>query len=202
MARSPVQPITAGTASDLSALLRAWGCGDLAARDQLMLVVYDELRRRAGAYMRREQAGHTLQPTALVHEAYLRLVKQDRVAWKNRAQFYGVAAQMMRRVLVDHARAHKMAKRSGQWARVSLVDVVATRQPHDVDVLDLHAALDELAEFDPRKSQIAELRFFGGLSLAETSQVLKISMATAEREWRAGRAWLYARLKGSRRDEA
>ena len=195
MARSSVQPITPGKASDVSALLRAWGCGDLVARDRLMLVVYDELRRRARAYMRREQVGHTLQPTALVHEAYLRLAKQDRVAWENRAQFYGVAAQMMRRILVDHARAHKMAKRSGQWARVSLVDVVATREPHDVDVLDLHAALDELAGFDPRKSQIAELRFFGGLSLAETSQVLKISMATAEREWRAARAWLYARLK-------
>jgi RNA polymerase sigma-70 factor, ECF subfamily len=166
------------------------------------LVVYDELRRRARAYMRREQVGHTLQPTALVHEAYLRLVKQDRVAWENRAQFFGVAAQMMRRILVDHARAHKMAKRSGQWARVSLVDVVATPKPHDVDVLDLHAALDELAGFDPRKSQIGELRFFGGLSLDETSQVLNISMATAEREWRAARAWLYARLKGTRCDEA
>jgi RNA polymerase sigma-70 factor (ECF subfamily) len=167
-----------------------------------MSVVYDELRRRARAYMRREQAGHTLEPTALVHEAYLRLVRQDRVAWQNRAQFYGVAAQMMRRILVDQARAHKMNKRSGQWARVTLVDLVATRQPREVEVLDLHAALDELAESDPRKSQIAELRFFGGLSLEETSQVLNISMATAEREWRAARAWLYARLKGSRRDEA
>lgn len=106
------------------------------------------------------------------------MIKLDRVVWENRAQFYGVAAQMMRRILVDHARARKMAKRSGQWARVSLVDVVAPRQPHDVDVLDLHAALDELAAFDPRKSQIAELRFFGGLSLAETSHVLKISIAT------------------------
>src|SRR5919109_1540434 len=102
MARRSGPPITPGTASDVTALLRAWECGDLAARDRLMLVVYDELRRRARAYMRREQAGHTLQPTALVHEAYLRLVKQDRIAWQNRAQFYGVAAQMMRRILVDH----------------------------------------------------------------------------------------------------
>jgi RNA polymerase sigma factor (TIGR02999 family) len=189
-----------GTASDLTALLKAWGSGDLAARDQLMPVVYEELRRRARAYLRREQVGHTLQPTALVHEAYLRLITQDRAAWENRAQFYGVAAQMMRRILVDYARARKMAKRSGQWARVSLADVEAPRQPHEVDVLDLHAALDELAAFDDRKSQVAELRFFGGLSLAEISHALKISIATVEREWQAARAWLYSRLKGSRDD--
>jgi RNA polymerase sigma factor (TIGR02999 family) len=190
------------TASDLSALLKAWGSGDLAARDQLMPVVYEELRRRARAYLRREQVGHTLQPTALVHEAYLRLIEQDRTAWKNRAQFYGVAAQMMRRILVDHARARKMPKRSGHWARVSLADFVALRQPNEVDVLDLHAALDELAAFDARKSQVAELRFFGGLSLEETSHVLNISIATVEREWQAARAWLYSRLKGSGRDDA
>jgi RNA polymerase sigma factor (TIGR02999 family) len=191
-----------GTASDLSALLKAWGHGDLAARDQLMPVVYEELRRRARAYFRREQVGHGLQPTALVHEAYLRLIRQDRVIWENRAQFYGVAAQMMRRILVDHARARGMAKRSGQWTRVSLVDVAAAHHPDDVDVLDLHAALDELAAFDPRKSQVAELRFFGGLSLEETGHVLNVSIATVEREWRAARAWLYSRLKGSRRDDA
>ena len=192
---------TPGTASDLSALLQAWGRGDLAARDRLMPLVYEELRRCARAYLRREQVGHTLQPTALVHEAYLRLIKQDRAAWQNRAQFYGVAAQMMRRILVDHARARKMPKRSGEWARVSLADFVAARQPQEVDVLDLHAALDELAAFDARKSQVAELRFFGGLSLEETGCVLKISVATVEREWQAARAWLYSRLKGSRRDD-
>jgi RNA polymerase sigma factor (TIGR02999 family) len=187
---------TPGTALELSALLKAWGGGDLAARDQLMTEVYEELRRRARAYLRREQVGHTLQPTALVHEAYLRLIRQDRVVWENRAQFYGIAAQMMRRILVDHARARKMTKRSGRWARVSLADFVAPRQPHDVDVLDLHAALEELASFDGRKSQIAELRFFGGLSLEETGHVLDISIATVEREWQAARAWLYSRLKG------
>ena len=191
-----------GTASDVTALLKPWGSGDLAARDQLMPVVYQELRRRARAYLRRERAGHTLQPTALVHEAYLRLIRQDRIAWQNRAQFYGVAAQMMRRILVDHARAHRMEKRSGRWARVSLADVAAAPQAPDVDVLDLHTALEELAGFDPRKSQIAEFRFFGGLSLEETGHVLDISMATVEREWQAARAWLYARLKGSRRDDA
>ena len=186
------------TASDLSALLKAWGSGDLAARDQLMPAVYEELRRRARAYLRREQIGHTLQPTALVHETYLRLVKQDRIAWENRAQFYGVAAQMMRRILVDHARARKMPKRSGRWARESLADFADPRQPQDVDVLDLHAALDDLAAFDARKSQVAELRFFGGLSLEESSHVLDISVATVEREWQAARAWLYSRLKAGR----
>jgi RNA polymerase sigma factor (TIGR02999 family) len=193
---------TRSTASDLTALLNAWGGGDLAARDLLIPMVYEELRRRARAYFRHEHVGHNLQPTALVHEAYLRLIKQDRVVWENRAQFYGVAAQMMRRILVDHARARNMPKRSGHWGRVPLVDFAAPRQPHDVDVLDLHAALDEMASFDARKSQIAELRFFGGLSLEETSHVLNISVATVEREWQAARAWLYSRLKGGGRDDA
>ena len=186
--------------ADVSALLRAWGQGDLVARDRLMPLVYEELRRRARAYVRREGPGHALQPTALVHEAYLRLIKQDRIVWENRAQFYGIAAQMMRRILVDQARARKMAKRSGQWARVSLADVVAAREPQDVDLLDLHTALDELATFDERKSRVAELRFFGGLSLEESSQTLNISVATVEREWQAARAWLYARLRGVRDD--
>jgi RNA polymerase sigma factor (TIGR02999 family) len=183
------------TTTDLSALLTAWGRGDVAARDQLMPLVYEELRRRARAGFRREHVGHTSQPTALVHEAYFRLIKQDRIAWKNRAQFYGVAAQMMRRILVDHARARTMPKRSGQWARVSLVDIAAQRQPHDVE--DLHAALEELASFDPRKSQVAELRFFGGLSLEETGHVLNLSIATVERERQAARARLYSRLRGT-----
>ena len=181
---------------DVSALLRAWGRGDLEARDRLMPLVYEELRRRARAYLRRECAGHTLQATALVHEAYLRLVGQDRAAWQNRDQFYGVAAQMMRRILVDHARAHKMAKRSGKWVRVSLAEAIAQQHPADVDVLDLDSALSALAAFDARKSQVAELRFFGGLSLDETARALGISVATVEREWQAARAWLYARLKG------
>jgi RNA polymerase sigma factor (TIGR02999 family) len=185
---------------DISALLEAWGRGDLAARDQLLPVVYEELRRRARAYLRRESAGHVLQPTALVHETYLRLIRQQRTVWQNRAQFYGVAAQMMRRILVDQARARKVVKRSGQWSRVSFADVAPAQSPPDVDVLDLHAALDELAAFDARKGKVAELRFFGGLSLEETGEVLKISVATVEREWQAARAWLYSRLKGRRND--
>jgi RNA polymerase sigma factor (TIGR02999 family) len=179
---------------DLSGLLQAWGRGQLEARDQLLPLVYRELQRRAGAYLRRERAGHTLQATALVHEAYLRLVKQDRIAWQNRAQFFGVAAEMMRRILVDRARARKMAKRSGRWLRVTLNEGLAQNDARAVDVIDLDRALTELAVFDPRKSQIASHRFFGGLSLEETGESLGLSIATVERDWQAARAWLYARL--------
>jgi RNA polymerase sigma-70 factor, ECF subfamily len=186
-----------GSAPDVTALLRAWGDGDPTARDRLMPLVYDELRRRARSYLRREREGHTLQPTALVHEAYLRLMGQDRSAWKNRDHFFGIAAQMMRRILVDHARAHKMTKRSGQWARVSLGDAIGQQHPVDLDVLDLDTALAELAVFDARKSQVAELKFFSGLSLQETARTLEISVATVEREWQAARAWLFLRLKGA-----
>jgi RNA polymerase sigma factor (TIGR02999 family) len=181
---------------DVTALLRAWSDGDLRARDQLMPVVYAELHHRAAAHLRRERRDHTLQPTALVHEAYLRLVDQ-RVAWKNRAQFLGVAAQMMRRVLVDHARRGKMAKRSGRWVRVTLDERVAQMPAPDVEFLDLDAALTRLTTFDPRKSQIAELRFFGGLSLEETGHLLGLSIATVERDWQAARAWLFAAMKGA-----
>jgi RNA polymerase sigma factor (TIGR02999 family) len=177
-------------------LLRAWSDGDARALDQLMPLVYQELRRRAAAYLRRERAGHSLQPTALVHEAYLRLVDQNRMAWQNRAQFFGVAAQMMRRILVDHARARRTAKRSGQWARVTLDEDLQALHAADVDVLDLDRALSRLAEFDARKSRIAELRFFAGLSLAETGAVLGISIATVEREWQVARAWLFRMLSG------
>ena len=183
---------------DVTGLLRAWSGGDLAARDHLVAVVYQELRRRAAARLRGERPGHTLQPTALVHEVYLRLIDQKRTVWQNRAQFLGVASEMMRRILVDHARGHKMAKRSGQWANVTLDDAVAGTQPRDVDLLDLDDALRRLAEFDPRKSRIAELRFFGGLSLEETGHVLDISVATVERDWQAARAWLYVQMKGRR----
>jgi RNA polymerase sigma factor (TIGR02999 family) len=161
-----------------------------------MTVVYQELRRRAAAQLRRERCDHTLEPTALVHEAYLRLVDQHRIQWQSRGQFFAVACQMMRRILVDRARARRMAKRSGQWARVSLDDAIRSTEPVDVDVLDLDAALDRLAAFDPRKSQLAELRFFGGLSLADAGETLGISPATAERDWQAARAWLFKELRG------
>src|SRR4051812_14846144 len=187
---------------EVSRLLQAWRGGDLEARDQLLAVVYQELRRRAAAYLRRERPGDTLQPTALVHEVYLRLIKQDRAAWQNRAQFFGVAAQMMRRILVDRARARKMNKRFGQWTRITLDENVAQRGLREVEVLDLDNALSELAGFDARKSQIAELRFFAGLSLEEAGHVLGISVASVEREWQAARAWLYNRLSGKACNEA
>ena len=191
----------AKAAGDVTGLLHAWTGGDQAARDELMAVVYRELHQRAAARLRRERGGHTLQATALVHEAYLRLVDQKRTAWQNRAHFLAVASEMMRRILVDHARRRKMAKRSGQWAKLTLHDAVAHGRPRDVDLLDLDRALHKLAEFDPRKAQIAELRFFGGLSVEETALVAGVSVATVERDWQAARAWLFAQLKGdSRRD--
>src|SRR5262245_12750525 len=165
-----------------------------------MPLVYQELRRRAAASLRRERRDHTLQPTALVHEVYLRLVDQRRVAWKNRAQFFGVAAEIMRRILVDRARAHRTAKRSGRWARVTLDPALAVAAPVDVDVLDLDAALTRLAALDARKSRIAELRFFGGLSLEEAAEVLELSRATAERDWQFARAWLFDALSAPPHD--
>jgi RNA polymerase sigma factor (TIGR02999 family) len=187
---------------DVSGLLQAWGRGQVEARDQLLPLVYRELQRRAEAHLRRERAGQSLQATALVHEAYLRLVKQDRMAWQNRGQFFGVASEMMRRILVDRARRRQMNKRSGRWVRVTLDDALVRREASDVDVLDLDRALTELATFDPRKCQIAEQRFFGGLSLQETGRLLGLSVATVEREWQAARAWLYSRLTRTSHDDA
>jgi RNA polymerase sigma-70 factor, ECF subfamily len=189
------------SAPDVTTLLRAWSNGDVQARDRLRPLVYAELHRRAAACLRHERRDHTLQPTALVNEAYLRLVDQ-RVRWQNRAQFLALAAQMMCRVLVDHARRRNMAKRSGRWLRVPLAADVAEVPRRDVELLGLDAALARLATFDPRRSQIAELRFFGGLSLEETGHVLGVSIATVERDWQAARAWLYAQLKGRRCDDA
>ena len=181
---------------DATTLLRAWNEGDLAARDQLIAALYTDLHRRASGYLRKERRNQTLQPTALVHEAYLRLVKQERMVWQNRAQFLAVGAQMMRRILVDRARAHNMRKRSGQWAQITLDEQVAWAPQTAVDLLDLDRALARLAEFDPRKSHVAELRFFGGLSLEETGHALNISVATVEREWQVARAWLHTALTG------
>jgi RNA polymerase sigma factor (TIGR02999 family) len=182
---------------EITELLRAWNAGDLEARDRAMALVYRELRRRAAVHLRRERPGHTLQPTALVHEAYMRLVDQRDAVWQSRAQFLAVVSQMMRRILVDHARARLAAKRSGRWSRVTLGDANdVAMSPIQIDLLDLDAALERLAAFDPRKSRIAELRFFGGLSLEEMGHVLDVSPKTVERDWQAARAWLFKTLCG------
>jgi RNA polymerase sigma factor (TIGR02999 family) len=178
----------------VSELLRAWGQGDARAGEDLMPLVYRELRRRAGAYLRDERRDHTLQATALVHEAYVKLVGQDRVTWQNRAQFFGVAAQMMRRILVDHARRHHAAKRPGAGARVTLDDRIGAAKPHDCEILLLDQALRDLAAVEARQAEIVELRYFGGLSETEVATLLSISRATVTREWQTARTWLYRRM--------
>jgi RNA polymerase sigma-70 factor (ECF subfamily) len=181
---------------NVTELLRAWNAGDIEARDRATALVYDELRRRAAAQIRRERPGHTLQPTALVHEAYMRLADQ-RAVWQNRAQFLAVVSRMMRRILVDHARARLASKRSGRWPRVNLADVDAVAgSSMPIDLLDLDLALDRLAAFDARKSRVAELRFFGGLTLDEMGHVLEVSPKTVERDWQMARAWLFKMLSG------
>jgi RNA polymerase sigma factor (TIGR02999 family) len=184
---------------DVTALLRAWPKGGVQAQEQLMQVVYTELHRQAKRAMRRESPGHTLQPTDLVHEAYLRLVGQRRVVWKNRAHFYGVAAQVMRRLLVDHERRRRTAKRGGDVQRISLAENDAPGRGGDegVDVLALHDALNRLAAIDAEQARHVELRYFGGLTIGETAKVLGISMATLKRDWRFTRAWLRRELMPS-----
>jgi len=180
-------------------ILLAWRGGDERAREQMLPLVYDELRRLAAAYLRRERPGHTLQPTALVHEAYVRLIDQRRVDWSNRAQFVGLAAVMMRRVLVNHARDRLAWKRGGGAEHVPLT--VAGEHiggPPEIDFLDLHDALEKLAERDARKSQIVELKFFGGLTMEEIADAVGVSRATVEREWTFARAWLYAEVSGKK----
>ena len=172
-------------------LLIRWGDGDHAALGEIWPLVYEELRRLAAYYMDRERSGHTLQPTALVHETYLRLVDQRQINWKNRAQFFGLAAEMMRRILVNHARDRRAAKRGGAAERVSLSVAVNSFERPDVNLLALDEALDQLATLDTRKSRIVELKFFGGLTTTEIAELLQVSTATIEREWSLARAWLY-----------
>ena len=171
-------------------LLVEWRRGNQAALDELFPIVYDELRRLARSYLRQERPGHTLQPTALVHEAYLRLVGQRSVSWENRAQFFGLAAQMMRRILVNHALGRHAAKRGGDVRRIPLDDALEALESRHVDVIALDSALTALHVLDPRQSQIVELRFFGGLTVDETAEVVGISPATVKREWTAAKLWL------------
>jgi RNA polymerase sigma factor (TIGR02999 family) len=181
----------------VSQLLQAWGRGDLQAREDLVPLVYQQLRKRAAAYLRHERHDHTLQPTALVNEAYMRLMGQHRVTWLNRAQFFGVAAQIMRRILVDHARERHAAKRPG-GVRVALDEGVAAVHPVDCELLMLDDALQDLARLDERQAQIVELKYFGGLSEEEVAAVLSLSRATITREWQSARAWLYRRITQGR----
>jgi RNA polymerase sigma factor (TIGR02999 family) len=176
-------------------LLVEWSGGDRAALDRLLPLVFDELRRLAASYLRRERAGHTLQPTALVNEAYLRLVDQDGVRWQNRAHFFGIAANLMRQILVDHARQRAAEKRGGSdQQRLSLTQAERIVRHEDVDVLALNEALERLAEFDPQQARIVELKFFGGLTIEEICEVAGLSHATVEREWKLARAWLRREL--------
>jgi len=178
---------------EVTRLLEAWRDGDEDARDRLIPVVYAELRRRAASHMRRERRGHTLSPTDLVHETYLRLCDQN-PAWVNREQLFAVASRLMRRILVDHARRRAAAKRGGAM-RVTLVEGLAAVVGSEPDVLDLDAALEELTALDERQARLVELRFFGGLQIEEAARALDVSLATANRDWAMAKAWLYRRLK-------
>ena len=178
----------------ITQLLERWSKGEEGARDELMSVVYDELHRIAVGYLRRERREHTLQPTALVNELFLKFSEQHRMNWQNRAQFFVVAASLMRRILVDYARAHYASKRGGDRYCVSLKNVAAFGAQPDADLLALHDILNQLEELDPNQARIVELRFFGGLTIKETAEVMKSSHATVEREWKMAKAYLKREL--------
>jgi RNA polymerase sigma factor (TIGR02999 family) len=180
--------------AEVTQLLQQWSSGQEQALDRLLPQIYDELKKLAASYLRRERADHTLQPTALVNEAFLKLVDQRSAKWQNRAHFFGIAAQAMRRILVDHARAHAASKRGGGMRKVPLEDAGLIGWDVDVDLIALDDALTRLAVMDRQQSRIVELRFFGGLTMEETALVMHISPATVGREWRMAKAWLSAEL--------
>jgi len=181
---------------DITGLLVSWGRGNKSALDEMTPVLYDELRRLARHFLAAERPDHTLQPTALVHEAYLRLVDQRQVDWRNRAQFLGLAASMMRRILINHAQAHHAAKRGGPAGKLTLDDALGVfTQPH-LDVLELNRSLEELERLDGQQARVVELRYFGGLSIEETAEAMGISPATVKREWGTARLWLLHQMQG------
>jgi RNA polymerase sigma factor (TIGR02999 family) len=182
-------------ADNLTGLLVEWRDGDKAALDRLMPLVYDELRRIAHRYVQHERDGHTLQTSALVNEAYLRFAGQRKVDWQNRAHFFAVTAQVMRHILIDHARRRRYAKHGGEVRQVPIEDAAEMSLQRADELIALEEALGELAQLDERKSHVVELRYFGGLSLEETAEVLEISLMTVRRDWRAAKAWLYRRIK-------
>ena len=182
----------------LTELLVASGQGDKAALDELMPVVYDELRRLAQKYLSRERSDHTLQTTALVHEAYLRLIDQKSVNWQNRAQFFGIAAQMMRRILINHANERRAQKREGSATKISLDDAISFFEKRELDLIALNEALDDLAILDTQQAQLVEMRFFGGLTTEEIAEVLGVSAATTKRDWDSAKLWLRRQLSSRR----
>lgn len=188
---------------EISELLQAWSNGESGAADEIMPLVYDELRRQARRYLRRERANHTLQSTALVHEAYIRLVGQRDVTWQNRAHFFGIAAEMMRRILVNYALRSGRVKRGGEAVTIAIDEgFQVADNSSDVNLIDLDEALDRLAGLDSRQARVVELKYFGGLSIEETAEVLGISNATVKREWNMAKAWLRAELADQHDDGA
>jgi len=182
------------SAPDVTQLLHEWSSGNKAALDSLTPVVYDELRRLAGVYLRRERMDHTLQATALVHEAYMKLVDQRQVRWQNRAHFFGIAAQTIRRILVDHARGVRAAKRGSGAVALSIDEALGVSEKRDLELESLDDALETLAKVDPQQARVVELRFFTGLSIEETAEVLGISESTVKRDWVSAKAWLFREL--------
>ena len=198
---SPFHPWRSDAAGDLLShnithLLKEWSAGDRRALDRLTPLVYEELRHQAARYLRRERPGHTLQTTALIHEAYLRLIDAKDVHWQSRAHFFAVAANLMRRVLVDHARRRDAEKRGGSHIRLTLDEALATAPETDVDVLAVDEALNRLANFDPQQARVVELRFFSGLNVEETAAALGVSPKTVKRDWSVARAWLRREIGG------
>jgi len=180
---------------EISVILKDWSEGNRASADRLLSLVYDELRKIAGQYLKKEKSDHTLQPTALVHEAYMKLIDISDISWNDRAHFFAVSANIMRHILVDHARAKLAEKRGGDAQHISLEDADSLSSETDIDLLAVDEALNELAKFDEQQSRIVELRFFGGLTIEETAHVAGISPATVKREWAMAKAWLHRKLK-------
>lgn len=192
--------ISPPTRQQVTQVLIDWGNGDREAAERLMPLIYDELRQIARGYLQNERSDHTLQATGLVHEAYLRLVDQTRTTWQSRAHFFGVAARVMRRVLVDHARRHRTDKRGGMWEKLEFDEAFSPGVGRDLDLVALDDALQDLATRDPRQSQVVELRFFGGLTLEEAGEVLAVSPRTVKREWRRAKAWLRREIMTEKED--
>jgi len=194
--------MTTPTPEEVSQLLQDWSEGDSTALDKLLPIIYHEMHKLAHHYMKRERLGHTLQTTALVNEAYMRLADYKKMRWQGRAHFFAIAAQVMRRILVEHARERDTAKRGGGVPKLSLDEVPIAFEGRSGEVLAVNDALNKLESWDPRKGEIVELRFFGGLSIDETAEVMKISPTTVQREWRAAKAWLHRTMTGGDRVEA